>query len=279
MTPPCSVLPRCDDQLVRWLVTLSASKRDVERLTEESLADLTADATDPEHLLLELHDPEGDATGDEVPRRAKAVIDALVRHINGFGRLRWGRTFEGVSVSTTKSFDPAGGETLRLTIEPAFEHMLPEDFANTSERLGFPRPALPAGLEVINALDGAAVIALAEANPEVGRVLHLVDLMLEGDDEIDWVAGFSAVEVIEQDLASRQVKGQALRWWTNAERDSFRATANSVEVLGFRARHGKRFGVKEARMTSEEASWFVRRVAAHWLTHLLEHGAENDSSQ
>ena len=53
------------------------------------------------------------------------------------------------------------------------------------ERLGFPRPPLPVGLDVIEALGGAAVTALAESNPVVGRVLHLVELMLEGDEQID----------------------------------------------------------------------------------------------
>jgi hypothetical protein len=93
--------------------------------------------------------------------------------------------------------------------------------------------------------------------------------MLEGDDEIDWVAGYSALEVIEQDLKSRSLDGPQLGWWTAKERDNFTATANSVEALGFHARHGKRFGLEEARMTSKDAGWFVRRVTASWLTDLL----------
>jgi hypothetical protein len=92
-------------------------------------------------------------------------------------------------------------------------------------------------------------------------LLHLVDRMLEGDEEIDWVAAYSALEVIEQDLRSRGLDGQALGWWTKKERYDFKATANSVEVLGYRARHGKQSGLTEARMTSKEASFFVRRAA------------------
>jgi hypothetical protein len=41
--------------------------------------------------------------------------------------------------------------------------MLPEDFADMVERLGHARPAPPTRLEAINALDGAAVTALAES--------------------------------------------------------------------------------------------------------------------
>jgi hypothetical protein len=255
---------------VRWIVTLAGRHRDIERLAAESLVGLSVVASVPSELILEMNDPEGDATADEAPHAAKAVIDAAVRHINGFGKLRWGRGFEGVAVSAIKSVDAAGDTTQRVFVGPAVAHMLPEGFADMVERIGLPRPLMPAGLEVINALDCAAVTALAETNPDIGRVLHLVDLMLEGDEEIDWVAGYSALEIIEQDLASRKLNGVALGWWTKAEHQNFTATANSVEVLGFRARHGKRFGLTEARMTTREASWFVRRVAAYWLTYLLD---------
>jgi hypothetical protein len=94
--------------------------------------------------------------------------------------------------------------------------------------------------------------------------------MLEGDEEIDWVAGYAALEIIKQDLQRREMDGRALRWWTRRELDNFKATANSPEVLGVRARHGKDSGVTKARMTSKQAAWFVRRVTAFWLTYLLE---------
>ncbi len=111
-------------------------------------------------------------------------------------------------------------------------------------------------------------MALAEAHADVARVLHLLDLMLVGNEEIDWVAGYAALEIIEQDLRARGVDGHALGWWTKAERQRFKATANSPEALGYRARHGKRSGLAEARMTAKGASWFVRRATAHWLTYL-----------
>jgi hypothetical protein len=60
--------------------------------------------------------------------------------------------------------------------------MLPEDYADMVERLGHPRPPQPAGIEVVNALEFESVTALAETHPDVGRVLHLIDLMLVGDE-------------------------------------------------------------------------------------------------
>jgi hypothetical protein len=85
--------------------------------------------------------------------------------------------------------------------------MLPEDLADLVERLGHPRPAMPARLDVINTLTYRPVMALAEGLPDVGRVLHLIDLMLVGDEEIDWVAAYAALEIIEQDLRERAWMG------------------------------------------------------------------------
>jgi hypothetical protein len=251
---------------MRWSVALSGSEQDVRRLAEESVPGLSADTTDPRRLLLELHDPEGDATGDDAPRMAKHAIDVALQHLNGFGRLRWGRVFEGVSVTSIKSFDLAGNATHRVFLEPLVEHMTPESLAEMVEGLGHPRPGLPASTDVVNALDGATVAELAEEHPDVGRVLHLIDLMLVGDDEIDWVAAHSALEVIEHDLARRRVGGVTQGWWTKPERRQFRHTANSVEALGFRARHGvQRDNPPASPMTAKEASWLIRRAAAHCL--------------
>ena len=252
-------------------MTLSANRQDAERLAAESLPGLSA-GDDPGQLLLELDGLGNDAPDEDAPHVAKAVVDAFVRHINGSGKLRWGRTFEGVAVAAVKSVDSDGRVTQLVWAGPAVGHMSPEDFGDLVERLGYERPALPVGIEVVNALDLAAVTLLAETNPDVARVLQLVALMLEGDDEIDWVAGYSALEAIKHDLDGRQLDGQQLGWWTDAELRNFKATANSVEVLGARARHGKPFGLSEARMTTKDASWLVRRVAAHWVTHL--HGLE-----
>jgi hypothetical protein len=255
---------------MRWVVTLSGSKQDAERLLGESVEDLSADPADASQLLLELRDAESDETSREVRRAVKAGLDLRVRHINGFGRLRWGRSFEGIGIKTVRSFDSTGEETQHGFVEPAYDHMPPREFAEMVERLGFPRPPLPVGLDVIEALDGAAVTALAGSNPVVGRVLHLVELMLEGDEQIDWGAGYSALEAIEHDLGARGMDGHARGWWTKRERENFRKTANSAEALGVRARHGKPGGVAESHMTDSKASWYVRRVTAYWLTHLLE---------
>ena len=181
----------------------------------------------------------------------------------GDGPLRASRSLRSGPV------DSGGRVTQYVFPGPAVEHMPPESFADMVERFGFQRPPLPLGIEVINSLNLAAVNDLAETNPDVGRILHLVALMLEGDDEIDWVAGYSALEAIKHDLGGRQLDGKKLGWWTDAELRNFKATANSVEVLGPRARHGKPFGLSDRRMTTKDASWFVRRVAANWLTYLL----------
>jgi hypothetical protein len=89
--------------------------------------------------------------------------------------------------------------------------------------------------------------------------------MLKGDDEIDWTAGYATLEIVEHDLRERGLDGRTLGWWTKLERENFRATANSPEVLGYSARHGQPSGLEAARMTTKQASWFVQGVIAEWL--------------
>jgi hypothetical protein len=107
-----------------------------------------------------------------------------------------------------------GGAPLLVGSAEIHDHMPAREFADMVERRGFPRPPLPVGLDVIEALDGAAVTTLAESNPVVGRLLHLVELMLQGDEQMDWRAGYSALEAIEHDLSARGVDGHARGWWT-----------------------------------------------------------------
>jgi hypothetical protein len=254
---------------MRWLITLSAQASDVERLSSEAIEGLSANPDDPKQLLFELANPESDAVGKGAAQAIKPELEAFVDRVNGVGRLRWGRTFEGVAITTIKSFDENDQQTQHVFLEPAREHMLPEEFADMVERLGHRRPPMPKGIEVVNALDIAASISLATTQPEVMRAVHLVDLMLHGDDEIDWIAGYAALEIVEGDLQVRKLDGQELGWWTRRELRNFKATANSPEALGFSARHGKRSGLKEARMKTKDASWLVRRVVASWITYLL----------
>jgi hypothetical protein len=254
---------------MRWVITLSATKADTERLLAAAIEDLAPHGTDAGEMLLDLRDSFGDESTDETRQAIWHDIDARVRHINGFGKLRWGRGFEGVAVKAVRSFDSNDAETQVVRVGTAYDHMQPREFADMVENLGHPRPPLPTGLEVIEALDAGAVAKLAASNPHVGRVLHLVELMLEGDTDIDWGAAYSALELIEHDLRDRSVDGHALGWWTNQERDNFRATANSAEALGVAARHGTG-GVPVPRMSSKDASWYVRRVTAYWLTCILQ---------
>jgi hypothetical protein len=255
---------------MRWVITLSAKNVDAERLLSELIEDLATHPTEAGELLLELQDSFGDELTDETREAVRRDIDLWVRRINGFGKLRWGRGFEGVEVKAVRSFDSTGVETQHVFVDTVYAHLQPRERADMMEKLGHPRPPLPAGLEVIEALDAGAVAKLAESNAVVSRVVHLVELMLEADAQIDWGAAYSALETIEYDLHSRGVDGRARGWWTRGEREDFKATANSAEALGVASRHGRPGGVPEPRMSDTDASWYVRRVTAHWLTYLLE---------
>jgi hypothetical protein len=255
---------------VRWAITLSASNEDAERLLATSIQDLAPHPTESRNMLLNVEDAFGDEAPDESRQAIREALDLRVQHINGVGKLRWGRGFQGVEITSIRSINSAGTETQVIFAGTAHDHMEPRAFADMVERLGNPRPPLPVGLEVIEALDPAAVDKLAAANPLVGRVLHLVELMLEGDEQIDWGAAYSALEAIEHDLHARGIDARALGWWTKREREDFKATANSAEALGVLARHGKPGGVEDPPMSYSDASWYVRRVVAYWLTELFQ---------
>lgn len=254
---------------MRWAITLATTREDAERLLGEKIEALAPHPTDTGAVLMELEDTFGDRSTDETRQAVRKDIDLRLRHINGFGKLRWGRGFEGVEIKAVRSVDSAGAETQLVVLGTAHAHLQSREFADMVERLGHPRSLLPAGLEVIEALDAGAVAKLALSQPVVGRVLHLVELMLRGDEEIDWAAAYSALEAIEHDLDDRGVDGQALGWWTRRERNDFTATANSAEALGAASRHGRPGGVPEPRISNKDASWYLRRVTAYWLTEVL----------
>jgi hypothetical protein len=261
---------------VDWKITLSAQRADVERLLSESIDGLSGDPGDPRRLVrsLDIQEVRSDptATADLAKNEVHSRLDLL----NALGKLRWGRTFEGVKIEAIRSFDEKGRATQRAFLGIAYDHMLPEDYADMIERMGRPRPPLPKGIEVINGLKLADLIGVAENRPDAVRAVRLVDLMLQGDEEINWAAGYAAVEIVVHGLRSRGVDGRQAGWWTKKELEDFKATANSPEALGLAARHGKPMGLAEARMTTKEASWFVRRIVAQWLSGPAE-GDQSDT--
>jgi hypothetical protein len=266
---------------VRWVVTLYGTKSDAERLVREFPEPRAVEYSPSEYhrdVHLQLDDPEAEAPEGNALNVTRAVVQAHVRRIKGFGRLRWGRTFEGVEVTEFKTVDSVGKTMTIHFLEPGVDYLLPEDWVAMADGRGIPRARLPVGVQALSVLDGGAVTMLAAIDQAIALVLRLVDEMLARDEEID-LGGrlYSALEVIEQDLHDRGVDGQNLGWWTAKERRSFRVTANSVEVLGEHARHGKPFGLTQARMTSTDASWLVRRAAALWLTWRLEQAGNRPS--
>jgi hypothetical protein len=162
--------------------------------------------------------------------------------------------------------DSEGQVVGRIYVDAATGYLSPAEFADLIESMGGERPSLPKGLEDIEELSFEGALEMADSNPAVGRVLQLVDLMLRDDGDINWSAAYAALETVEVDLARLGLKGHSLGWWTKGERGDFRATANSPDVLGFRARHGKPTGLAEIRMSSFDAGWFVRRVVTLWLS-------------
>jgi len=129
------------------MVTLEGNRLDIERLLEQSSERLTATGLSRE-VVLEVIDGDNDVAIGNERHAGRALIEVAVRHLNGFGKLRWGRAFEGVEVKNVKYFDSEGRSGGQVVfVGTAYDHMLPEDYADMMERFGHTRPALPEGVE------------------------------------------------------------------------------------------------------------------------------------
>jgi hypothetical protein len=105
---------------------------------------------------------------------------------------------------------------------------------------------------------------LADGDAIVARVLRLVDLMLVGDQDIDWSAAYAALETIETDAGD--ARGD---WYSTAQRRRFTRTANSIEAVGDRSRHGRQYDAPPVPMSPSDASWFIRGITARWIAWRL----------
>ena len=251
---------------MRWIVTFQGSSRDIERLVG-AYPLLTGGEVGREAVLTfdDGHEEVSDETRDAIRRE----IEATLRHINGCGKLRWGRSFEGLSMKDGVKYVGAAGQSGQVVfLGPARAHLTPAEFGDLMEQLGHPRPDPPFGSTEVEALDVAQVTELADSDPIVARVLRLVDLMLMGDEDIDWSAAYSALETIEMDARDERVG-----WYTAGQRRHFTRTANSIEAVGIRSRHGRHFDAPKNPMSPVEASWFIRGTAARWLAWRLARNA------
>lgn len=262
----------CDDRCMRWIVNLNGSRGDIERLLAESLERLAA-TDDPCMVRLEIVDPRHPKNSDEARSEGRAMIDGTVRHLNGFGRLRWGRSFGGIDAGGISYVDSDGRHGQVVFVDTGYAYLEPEEFSDLVERLGTERPTLPNGLSDIRALDARRVLDLTETRPEIARVLRLIDLMLVPDGQIEWAAGYATLEVIEQSARDYGVDGESLGWWEPTARQRFRQMANSFEAVGIQSRHpGLRNRAPKKLMAPNDGAWFVRAVATRWINWLSGEG-------
>jgi hypothetical protein len=253
---------------MKWLVTLrAASENDVSRLLDKRIEGLSAIPDEPRQLLwtADLPDEPEEGGSEEGDALAYAEIRAFLVRLNGMARLRWGRAFQGLELHSTQVVEASGEIGARVFVGAATGFLPYEDFVLLAEGMGLERPPKPKGLEQIEGVDFDAALATAEENPAAARAIQLVDLMLRDVDQINWSAAYAALEIVQHELRRHGVKGHRLEWWTKGELNDFTATANSPEVLGVAARHGRPSGLSEARMSANAASWFIRRVVALWL--------------
>lgn len=99
----------CDDGRMRWIVNLEGNRRDIERLLTQPVDGLAA--TSEAHMAtLEILDPDHADKSDEALAAGRTLIDAALRHLNGFGKLRWGRAFTALTIRGV-SYEAQDGST------------------------------------------------------------------------------------------------------------------------------------------------------------------------
>ena len=107
---------------------------------------------------------------------------------------------------------------------------------------------------------------LAKGNKDVEGALRLL-----GTVELDWVALYKLVELVEHDVAGGTKGGAKMirekGWATKPEQSAFGAAADRPDVSGDAARHARIGGPppKRAAMTLVEARQFVHRLVRSWL--------------
>jgi hypothetical protein len=107
----------------------------------------------------------------------------------------------------------------------------------------------------------AVLLQLAAEDAAIAKVLRL----LSAQDAMTWVGLYRIHEVIEDDVGG-QHKFEKEGWGSADDLRRFKHSANSVEVGGDKARHGKEPQVPPKNpMTLAEAEAYVRYIIQAWL--------------
>jgi hypothetical protein len=156
---------------VRWIATVEGNRRDVERLV--GAYPRIAACNDGREAVITFEDAHDEAT-DATRETIRREIETALRHINASGKLRWGRSFQGISLKGGVKYEAASGASGQVVLGGvAYDHLTPQEFGDLRERLRRPRPAPPFGYAEVEALDVARVTELADGDAIVARVLRL----------------------------------------------------------------------------------------------------------
>jgi len=103
--------------------------------------------------------------------------------------------------------------------------------------------------------------ALASANENVADVLRLL-----ASDDLDWMALYKVVEIIESDVGGGEEAIRRQGWATKAQQKAFGTSANHQEASGDSARHARMLGTPNHTMTLAEGRTFVHGLVQKWLS-------------
>lgn len=262
---------------MQWVVTFWGLGDDVERLASLGLGPTKASVAilDDGALAVSV-----ETTGESPAHDDHAFADRLQSEIEdrvdracGVLSIIHGFEFRGVRHRRTYSIDAAGErlEFFSIGINPSV--MTWELYAKQYRREVGVEPERPEALDAVGALDPSHAQDVGQRHPTVARGLQLLTRAFRDSDEgFDWVAGYAALEVVDDLLRVDHQDGEELGLWNKDERSAFTTTANSPLVLGLRSRHGRLTKADGSPhrpprewMNDYEGAWFIRGVYARLL--------------
>jgi hypothetical protein len=237
-----------------WCVNLVGDRFDLDLLAAAfSTAELSVRETEGVYSL-RTRALSGIMQSDEGLRIARAVVS----HVNGLAKLRFGRAFQGVSVSQVRWVSRAtagSGLAFHVTLDTSVVKAraalcaIADRGDGDADGMSAPRPTV-------------GEVELAQSNPRVAAALRIF-----GADAAGWIDYYKVLEIIQEDIGGDPAdRGYA----SKRQIVRFRRTANSPTVVGDAARHGRdRTEPPLDPMTWEEADSLIRSILAAWLADVI----------
>lgn len=101
-------------------------------------------------------------------------------------------------------------------------------------------------------------LGIAGSDVKVDRALRVL-----GSRKLTMAELYKALEIVEEDVGGER-KLKAIGWAPRAEIERFKQTVNSIQALGYDARHGREFQAPKNPMTLREGHSLIAGILKRW---------------